>query len=133
MTMTSDHPNVPAVKAALETLISGVSGHAFEVLDKVYHREMRTYLLTDGGRLEQNDKPGFMEHVRNAMCQLPDPEPYTDYHLVEADAARGHILISRKNNVTNRKQLVTLSIDFVFEGDRWQITREVIMTRNENS
>ncbi|WP_256367499.1 hypothetical protein [Ruegeria sp. THAF33] len=41
--------------------------------------------------------------------------------------------IRRKNNVTNRKQLVTLSIDFVFEDGRWQITREVIMTRADEA
>lgn len=130
MTMTTDHPNAAAVKAALDNLISGVSDHSFEVLDRVYHQNMRTYLLADGGVLMQNDKLGFMEHVKNAMSQMGDPNPWADYHLVEADDTHGHILISRKNNVTNRKQLVTLSIDFVLEGGRWQITREVIMTRN---
>lgn len=131
MTMTTDHPNAAAVKAALDGLISGVSGHAFEVLDRIYHRDMRTYLLTDDGTLMQNDKPGFIEHVKTAMSQMGDPNPWAHYHLVEADETHGHILISRKNNVTNRKQLVTLSIDFVLEDDRWQIIREVIMTRNE--
>ncbi|WP_299205777.1 hypothetical protein [uncultured Tateyamaria sp.] len=131
MTMTTDHPNTAAVKATLDSLITGVSGHAFDVLDRTYHKDMRTYLLTDDGVLMQNDKPGFMEHVKAAMSQMGDPNPWAEYHLVEADDTRGHILISRKNNVTNRKQLVTLSIDFTFEEDRWQITREVIMTRNE--
>lgn len=131
MTMTTDHPNTTAVKAALDDLISGVSAHSFEVLDRIYHRDMRTYLLADGGVLMQNDKPGFMEHVKKAMVQMGDPNTWADYHLVEADDTHGHILISRKNNVTDRKQLVTLSIDFVLEDGRWQITREVIMTRNE--
>ena len=129
MTMTADHPNVPAVKAALDALISDVSGHSFDVLDRTYHHDMRTYLLVDGGTLMQNDKLGFMDHVKNAMGQMKDHDPWAYYHLVEADDRNGHILISRKNNVTNRKQLVTLSIDFVFEDSRWQITREVIMTR----
>lgn len=132
MTMTTDHPNAAAVKATLDDLIGGVSGHSFDVLDRIYHQDMRTYLLVDGGVLMQNDKPGFMEHVKRAMGQMGDPNPWADYHLAEADDTRGHILISRKNNVTNRRQLVTLSIDFVFEDDRWQIIREVIMTRNDD-
>lgn len=129
MTLESDHSNASAVKATLDALINGVSGHSFEVLEQIYHRDMRTYLLADDGSLMQNDKPGFMAHVRDAMGATLDPDPWADYHLVEADDTNGHVLISRKNNVTNRKQLVTLSIDFVLEDDRWQITREIIMTR----
>ncbi|MBY5933514.1 hypothetical protein KUV51_10925 [Tateyamaria omphalii] len=133
MTMSTEHPNVPALKATLDALINAVSGHAFDVLDRTYHRDMQTYLLIDGDTLMQNDKPGFMNHVQEAMGQMKDHDPWAEYHLVEADEANGHILISRRNNVTNRKQLVTLSIDFVFEDGRWQITREVIMTRGEET
>lgn len=129
--MTPDHPNVDAVKSTLDTLISEVSGHGFEVLDRTYHQDMRTYLLLDDGTLLQSDKSGFMDYVQSAMGKAEDPSPWAEYHLVEADEAHGHILISRRNNVTDRQQLVTLSIDFVFEDDRWQITREVIMTRND--
>lgn len=133
MALSTDHPNTSAVKATLDALINGVSGHSFDVLDRTYHRDMQTYLLVDGGVLMQNDKAGFMDHVKEAMGQMTDHDPWARYHLVEADDTHGHILISRKNNVTNRKQLVTLSIDFVFEDDRWQITREVIMTRNDDA
>lgn len=132
MSMSTTHPNVPAVKATLDALIGDVSGHAFETLDRTYHRDMQTYLMVEGGAVMQNDKPAFMEHVRQAMGKEVDHDPWTEYHLIEANETQGHILISRKNNVTNRKQLVSLSIDFVFEDDRWQITREVIMTRGED-
>lgn len=133
MTMSADHPNAAAVKATLDELITGVSGHSFEVLDKIYHNDMQTYLLPDPETIMRNDKIGFMDHVENAMGDMPDPDPYAHYHLVEADDAHGHILISRKNNVTGRKELITLSIDFVFEDDRWQITREVIMSRGQTN
>ncbi|MGQ7845184.1 hypothetical protein ACUNV4_11955 [Granulosicoccus sp. 3-233] len=65
------------------------------------------------------------------MGKATDQDPWAQYHLVEADDTRGHILISRRNNVTGRRQLLTLSIDFVLEDDRWQISREVIMSRDE--
>lgn len=133
MEMTPDHPNAASVKATLDALMSGVSGHSFEVLDQIYHADMQTYLLVEGGQLIRNDKPGFMQHVKDAMAQMKDPNPWAHYHLVEANDTHGHVLVSRKNNVTNRKQLVTLSIDFVRENDRWQITREVIMTRNDEA
>lgn len=131
MAMTTDHPNVAAVKSTLDGLINNVSGHSFEVLDRVYHRDMRTYLLVGGSPLMQNDKQGFMAYVKENMGKATDQDPWAQYHLVEADDTRGHILISRRNNVTGRRQLMTLSIDFVLEDDRWQISREVIMSRDE--
>ncbi|UZD89723.1 hypothetical protein [Cognatishimia activa] len=103
MTMTTDHPNTAAVKATLDELIAGVSGHSFDVLDRVYHADMQTYLLVDRGEMMRNDKPGFMKHVQAAMGQMQDPDPWALYHLVEANESQGHIIISRKNNVTNRK------------------------------
>ncbi|MEM5503173.1 hypothetical protein WNY59_16415 [Ahrensia kielensis] len=133
MAMSPDHPNAAAVKAILDELISGVSGHSFEVLDKIYHRDMQTYLLPNPATLMRNDKNGFMNHVKNAMNDLPDPDPYALYHLIEADETHGHILISRKNNVTGIKELITLSIDFVFDDGRWQIIREVIMSRGQTN
>ena len=131
MTMSPDHANAADVKATLDNLITGVSGHSFDVLNNIYHADMQTYLLPGGEKLMRNDKDGFMAHVEEAMEQMEDADPWALYHLVEANDTHGHILISRKNNVTGEKELITLSIDFVLEDGRWQITREVIMTRGE--
>jgi hypothetical protein len=131
MTMSADHPNAAVVKATLDELISGVSGHAYEVLERIYHRDMLTHFLPDPDTMMRNDKVGFIDHVKNAMTETPDPDPYAKYHLVEADDTRGHILISRKNKVTSRRELITLSIYFVLEDGRWQIVREVIMSRGQ--
>ena len=131
MTMTEDHANVSAVKDALDGLIHGVSGHSFEVLDNLYHRDMQTYLLLNDGALMRNDKTGFMAFIRNNMGALKDDDPWVRYHLVEADDTRGHIVVSRKNDATGRYQLISLSIDLVLEDGRWQIIREVIMTRDQ--
>ncbi|MEX0303288.1 MAG: hypothetical protein AB3N24_12780 [Leisingera sp.] len=129
--MTEDHANASAVKETLDGLIHGVSGHSFEVLDNLYHRDMQTYVLLNNGTLMRNDKKGFMEFIKNNMGALKDDNPWVKYHLVEADDTHGHIVVSRKNGATGRYQLISLSIDFVLEGGRWQITREIIMTRND--
>lgn len=129
MTMSPDHPNTAAVKATLDRLMQQVSALDFDVLDEVYHPDMRIYMLGDDGALMQADKPAFAAHVASSMEQMPDPNPWAEYHLVEANDRQGHVLISRKNNVADRNRRLTLSIDFIRENDRWQITREVIMTR----
>lgn len=131
MAMTETHANVLAVKDTLDGLIHGVSGHSFEVLDDLYHRDMQTYVLLNDGTLMRNDKTGFMQLIKNNMGALKDDDPWVRYHLVEADDTHGHIVVSRKNDATGRYQLISLSIDLVFEDDRWQITREVIMTRDQ--
>ncbi len=131
MTMTEDHTNAAAVKETLDGLIHGVSGHSFEVLNSLYHRDMQTYVLLNDGTLMRNDKNGFMEFIKNNMGALKDDNPWVKYHLVEADDTHGHIVVSRKNDATGRYQLISLSIDFVLEDGRWQITREIIMTRSE--
>ncbi|WP_299076743.1 hypothetical protein [uncultured Ruegeria sp.] len=131
MAMTENHPSASAVKETLDGLIHGVSGHSFEVLDKLYHRDMQTYVLLNDGTLMRNDKNGFMAFIKDNMCALKDENPWVKYHLVEADDTHGHIVVSRKNNATGRYQLISLSIDFVLEDGRWQITREIIMTRDQ--
>jgi hypothetical protein len=131
MLMTENHPNTASVKKALDNLIHGVSGHSFEVLNNLYHKDMQTYVLLNDGTLMRNDKEGFMEFIKNNMGALKDDDPWVKYHLVEANETQGHIMLSRKNNATGRYQLISLSIDFVFEDGHWQITREIIMTRDE--
>lgn len=131
MEMTENHPNASVVKKTLDGLIHGVSGHSFEVLDNLYHRDMQTYVLLNDGTLMRNDKNGFMAFIKHNMGALKDDNPWVKYHLVEADDTHGHIVVSRKNDATGRYQLISLSIDFVLEDGRWQITREIIMTRND--
>ncbi|MFY0595241.1 MAG: hypothetical protein JXQ85_02310 [Cognatishimia sp.] len=131
MAMTEDHANSAIVKETLDGLIHGVSGHSFEVLDQLYHRDMQTYVLLNDGTLMLNDKNGFMEFIKNNMGALIDDNPWVKYHLVEADDTHGHIVVSRKNDATGRYQLISLSIDFVLEDGRWQIIREIIMTRSD--
>lgn len=128
MGMTTDHPQVTAVKATLDELIAGVSGHTFEVLDRTYHDDMQTYLMMGSEKLVRNDKAGFMTHIEKVMGEAQEHNIWARYHLIEADDKNGHILISRKNNLTGIEEIVTLSIDFVFEDGRWQIIREVILT-----
>ncbi|WP_375230098.1 hypothetical protein [Roseobacter sp. S98] len=131
MTMSETHPNAAAVRETLDGLIHGVSGHSFDVLDKLYHSDMQTYLLLNDGTLMRNDKKGFMAFIKDNMGVLTDENPWVKYHLVEADDTRGHIIVSRRNDATGRYQLISLSIDFVLEEGSWQIIREVIMTRSD--
>lgn len=124
--MTPNSPQSTEVKAALDKLIHSVSNEQFEILDAIYHQSMKIYMLDGNDDLTQMDKTGFMNHVSEATKSAEEPHTWAKYHLVEADETNGHVIISRRVNLTGELQTITLSIDFVFEDGRWQITREII-------
>jgi hypothetical protein len=126
--MTPDSPQAIDLKSTLDKLVHAASNQDFTMLDTIYHQNMRIYLLEGSDALHQMDKAGFKKHVIESTQSAQKPNIWAKYHLVEANETQGHIIISRKVNLTGSEQIVTLSIDFVFEDDRWQITREVIFT-----
>lgn len=128
MAMKPDSPQAVEVKAVLDKLIHSVTEQGFDILESTYHEKMRIYLLEGSNALHLMDKEGFKKHVTEATKTAEAPNIWAKYHLVEADEKNGHVVISRKVNLTGAEQVVTLSIDFVYEDDRWQITREVIFT-----
>ena len=124
--MTPTSPQAVRVRQAIEQLIHAASHSQFDFLDSIYHDDMRTYLFDEGRNLHLSDKAGFKKHVMEGMAKAVEPNQWAEFHLVEADAEHGHVLISRKVNLTGTEQIVTLSIDLVHQDGRWQITREVI-------
>ena len=128
--MQQNTPNTDAVKATLDSLIHSVSGkdfdHILNTLENVYHEKMKIHLIGADNTLQQMNKEQFKNHVAQSAKEAKEPITWAKYHLVEADDKNGHIIISRKINLTGEIQIINLSIDFIFEDGRWQITREVI-------
>jgi hypothetical protein len=129
--MTSNSPYAAQVREEIEQLIQAASHSQFEILDRIYHEDMRTYLFDEDRTLHLSDKAGFKKHVIEGTKKAANPSTWAEFHLVEADQDQGHVLISRKVNLTGTEQIVTLSIDLVHQDGRWQITREVIFVRKD--
>lgn len=126
--MTPNSSQTAEVKAAIDGLIHSASNYDFSVLERIYHDDMKIFMIGPEGAMNQSDKAGFIKHVTDKTNEAETPHIWSKYHLVEADEHCGHVVISRKVNLTGEMQIVTLSIDLIFEDDRWQITREVICT-----
>ncbi len=124
--MRPDTPQAAQVRAAIETLVQSASAKDFSILDEIYHDDMQIFMFTRDGSVQQSDKAEFKAHVIAKTNSADAPSDWAKFHLVEADESRGHVVISRKVNLAGDMQIVTLSIDLVYEADRWQITREVI-------
>ena len=126
--MTPNSPQAADVKAAIDGLIHSASTFDFSVLERIYHDDMKIFMMGPEGSVNQSDKAGFIKHVTDKTNETGTPDTWSKFHLVEADERNGHVVISRKVNLTGEMQIVTLSIDLIFEDGRWQITREVIAT-----
>lgn len=124
--MTPDSPQASEVKAVLDELIQSASNSDFTILDSIYHEDMSINLLDSELELHRSDKKEFIEQVIRGTKSAQSPSSWAKYHLVEADETDGHVIISRKVNLTGTEKIVSLSIDFIHEDNRWQIIREVI-------
>lgn len=128
--MISTTPEAKAMKATLDILIEGAVHSDLTLLDKIYHDDMTILMLAPDGSLHMNDKPAFMNFVKTAMDNA-EPNTWAKYHSVTTDGNKGHIFLNRRNGLMGPERNITLSIDFLFEDNRWQITREVIVFGEE--
>lgn len=124
--MSPDSPQAQEVKQSLDALIHSASNAHFDILETLYHDHMKIYMLDPNRDLHIMEKRGFIDHLTESLKEGKHPSTWAKYHVVEADEKYGHVVISRKVNLTGEEQLITLSIDFVYESGRWQITREMI-------
>lgn len=125
--MTPNTPLAVAVKDAIDELIQSASQSEFEILDRIYHDDMKIFMIGADATVSQFDKAAFTKHLVASTQAGEAPSTWAKYHSVEADDRHGHVVISRKVNLTGDEQIVTLSIDLIYENNRWQITREVIL------
>lgn len=127
--MTPNSTQAKVVKDTLDNLIHSVSNAQLDVLETLYHENMTIYMLDESKDLHLMGKRDFIDYLKLSTKDGNVPNTWAKYHRVEADEKHGLVLISRKINLGGGKERdITLSIDFIFEDDRWQITREVIFS-----
>jgi hypothetical protein len=125
--MSPDTPQAADIKAAIDDLIQSASRSDFAILDRIYHDDMKIFMVGGDAEVNQFDKAAFTKHLVDIAGSGEAPSTWAKYHSVEADDRNGHVMISRKVNLTGAEQIITLSIDLIHQNDRWQITREVIL------
>ena len=131
--MTATKPEA-GVRDTIEALIQAGTNSDTIGLDKIYHSDMQILMLDESGDLTRFDKPAFMamlaESVRGSR---PEDHQWARFDSVDANDQRGHVLITRKVPLGGDRKVLTLSIDLVFEDQRWQVTREVILIKADSS
>ncbi|MFC3121858.1 nuclear transport factor 2 family protein [Agaribacter flavus] len=122
--------SISAIKSVMQNLMnSAASNFDHDALDKIYHDDMRILMIDANGNVNHSDKPNFMATFKSMHDQGIEVNTWAEYNDISVDGDNAHVLITRKNKLAGYDALLVLSIDFVFESERWQITREVIFVR----
>ncbi len=118
------------VRAAVEDLMNVAIHGDTSGLDRIYHQDMQILMLDISGELARFDKPSFMALMASSVKDTnPDDHKWARFNAVEANGDQGHVLITRRVPIGDARKALELSIDLIFEDDRWQVTREVIFAR----
>lgn len=119
-----------AVRATIDALINAGTSFNIDALDKLYHDDLHVVSIDETGQVNIANKAGFKAMFEHKLASGAAPlSTWAHYDHVQANDQSAHVLITRKVNLVDQDQVLTLSIDLTFEDDRWQVTREVIFAR----
>ncbi|EGQ7996630.1 hypothetical protein D8T51_22340 [Vibrio vulnificus] len=121
--------SIHTIKSKMTELMDSATHYDLNTLDSIYHRDMKILMIDAEGHLTHSDKPGFISMFNTMKKQGVPVNTWAQYNDISVDGDKAHVLITRKNKLAGYNSLLVLSIDFIFEDDRWQIVREVIFVR----
>lgn len=124
---------IKEVQQAMDDLIQTATSYDIDELDRLYHDSMTVTMINTNDELSTANKDDFKALFR-AKRDAGDPpmNTWAKYHNIEVNGDSAHVLLSRKNDLSGQDMILTLSIDFVNEDNRWQVIREVIFLRPDD-
>lgn len=134
MTDVLEKTAVEEVKAAIQALIQAGTTFDINALEEIYHDRLQVLSIDQDGNLNIADKAAFkglFETKKSAGA--PPLNTWAVFNHVEVNDKSAHVLITRKVNLVDQDQKLVLSIDLVYEDNRWQVTREIIFARPDDS
>jgi ketosteroid isomerase-like protein len=115
------------VKQTVENLINIATSYDIDSLANIYHDQLKVTMVDHLGNVNFASKDDFIQ-VFKAKKAVGDPpmNTWAEWHHIEADGDKGLVVLSRKNNLNGADMKLFLSLDLVYETERWQVIREVI-------
>ncbi|WP_282080387.1 nuclear transport factor 2 family protein [Aquimarina algiphila] len=130
-TKTENH-TTDTVKRVIEDLIQTATSYDVDVLDEIYHNDLNVIMIDTNDNLNTANKEAFKGLFKSKKdAGDPPMNTWAKFHKIDVDGDNAHVLLSRKNDLSGQEQILLLSIDLVFEDNRWQVLREVIFLRPE--
>lgn len=122
--------NETLVKQVIDDLIQTATTYDIKKLDNIYHDDLSVVMIDIDGNLNTANKDTF-KAIFKSKKEAGDPpmNTWAKYRKIDVNNNKAHVLLSRKNNLSGIDQILLLSIDLIFEDNRWQVIREVIFLR----
>ncbi|WP_299840352.1 hypothetical protein [uncultured Tenacibaculum sp.] len=118
------------VKRTIDDLIQTATTYDIKKLDIIYHDNLNVIMIDVDDNLNTANKDTFKAIFKSKKeAGEPSMNTWAKYHKIDVNDNKAHVLLSRKNNLSGINQILLLSIDLIFEDNRWQVIREVIFLR----
>ena len=122
-----------ALKQAIENVIKVGTTFDIEQLEYIYHENVQVIMVGQNGLNgildKQSIKAMFQAKKDNGDSPLNDS---VEFNLIQANGDSGHVIVTRKVNLTGVEQRLVFSIDLIKKGDSWLVTREVVVAQPED-
>lgn len=113
------------LRRAIQKLITPDKDFGVKDLDEIYHDDMVIIMIDEQDNKQVYNKKEFMKIIEDKLAtDERDNNTWVKFHYVEVNGDKGHTVMKRKVNLTGEKRKIHVSIDYVWEDNRWQITRE---------
>lgn len=117
------------IRNTIENLIEIATTFDIEKLDKIYHDNLNVIMIDASGQTMISNKQTFKDLFQSKRDNGDEPlNTWAEFSHIECNLNNGHVALKRKVNLTGIEQKIALSIDLIWEDNRWQVTREVIFT-----
>lgn len=132
--MKDDDSRVAEVRNAIDALIQTATNYDVDVLERIYHDDLKVIMIDTNHNVNTANKSTFTDLFKSKRdAGDPPMNTWAKYHQINVDGDNAHVLLSRKNDLSGQNMDLILSIDLVHEDNRWQVMREVIFLRPEDS
>lgn len=119
------------VKNTIDALIKAGTNFDINQLELIYHDNLKVLMIQDSGDIMTSNKEEFKKLFQQKLENNDAPlNTWAKFNLIEADKHKAHVIVTRKVKLMQEEQELVLSIDLVFEENRWQVTREVIYIKS---
>ena len=119
-----------AIKQTIQELIEAGTSFNTTQLERIYHDTLEVIMIDENSQVMLANKTTFKQLFQDKKAKGDAPlNTWAEFNLIQGDANKGHVLVTRKVNLTGTENKLILSIDLVYENERWQVTREVIFSK----
>ena len=120
------------IRETIESLIKTATNFDVNKLKSIYHNDIKVVMIDSLGQKTISDKQTFIDLFQskrdNGDASL---NTWAEFNHIEHNGNKGLVILKRKVNLTGVEQKIALSVDLIWEENRWQVIREIIFAQFE--